>query len=131
MTPAEAARVLAVAAIYDKRTIGEVEAVAWADALNDLDPRECAEAIRAHYGDSTDYLMPAHVRRRVAAFHRDAAQKRKDEATLRGIEEATLEHDQQRAHNHYLEASRLVAEARAAKAAREAEDADQSSEATA
>jgi hypothetical protein len=111
MSPADAARILAVAAIYDRRTVGEADAMAWADALSDKDPRECAEAVREHYRDSTAWCMPAHIRAIVERRRRDAALRRKDAATLRGIEQATLEHDRERAHNHYLEASRMVAEA--------------------
>lgn len=67
VTPADAARLLAVAAVYDKRTVGEIEASAWADALNDLNPRACGEAIREHFAQCDDgrYLLPAHVRRHI------------------------------------------------------------------
>lgn len=67
MTPADAARLLALAAAYDRRTVGEAEATAWADALDGLGTTECAEAIRSHYRESTAWLMPAHVRDRVKA----------------------------------------------------------------
>lgn len=63
VTPGDAARLLALAAAYDRRTIGEADAVAWADVLADLDVADCAQAIREHYTISTDWIMPAHVRR--------------------------------------------------------------------
>lgn len=62
MNPADAADVLAIAATYDRRTVGEVEARAWAKALDGLDPADCAEAVLNHYTRTTDWLMPAHVR---------------------------------------------------------------------
>jgi hypothetical protein len=62
MTPADAARILAVAAAFDRRTVGELDAHAWADALHDLNPTDCLEAARAHYRHTTDWLMPAHIR---------------------------------------------------------------------
>ena len=71
MTPAAAADLLALAAAFDRRTIGKADAVAWADALHDLAPADCAEAIRAHFRDSTDYLMPAHVRQGVKRIRAD------------------------------------------------------------
>lgn len=68
VTPADAARLLAVAAVYDKRTVGEIEASAWSDALRDLDARQCGEAIREHFAKCDDgrYLLPAHIRRHIA-----------------------------------------------------------------
>jgi hypothetical protein len=71
MTPADAAELLALAAAFDRRKIGKADAIAWADALADLGQADCAEAIRAHFRDSTDYLMPAHVRRGVKALRAD------------------------------------------------------------
>lgn len=88
MTPSDAARILAVAAVYDRRTIGNVEAQAWADALDGLDPRDCAEAVRAHYRDSTTWLMPAHVRELVKARKRADATARHDAQVFAEIERA-------------------------------------------
>lgn len=91
MTPADAAKILAVAAIFDRRTIGTIEAAAWAEALDDLDPKECAEAVRAHYRDTTTWLMPAHVRGLVAQRHRvDATQARRHNV-LAELEQAKAE----------------------------------------
>lgn len=88
MTPADAARLLGVAAIFDRRTIGETEARAWADALDDLDPRDCADAIRAHYRDQTTWIMPAHIRERIAAVRRAEAERAKNARQLAAIESA-------------------------------------------
>jgi len=63
MKPSEAALVLAAAARYDRRTTGALEAQAWAEALTGLDVRACVDAVTGHYSASTDWLMPAHVRR--------------------------------------------------------------------
>lgn len=62
ITPADAAEILTIAAAFDRRTVGEADALAWADALHDLDPHDCGQAVRDHYANSTDWLMPAHVR---------------------------------------------------------------------
>lgn len=85
MTPADAARVLAVAVVYDRRTVGELDAKAWADALDGLDPRECAEAVRWHYRDSTDWLMPARVRQIVKSRRHAELEKRHTERVLTEI----------------------------------------------
>lgn len=65
MTPADAAELLAIAAAFDRRKIGKADAIAWADALSGLEVADCAEAVRAHFRESTDYLMPVHVRQGV------------------------------------------------------------------
>lgn len=72
VTAPDAARLLAVAAVFDKRTVGEIESIAWADALKDLDPRACAEGIREHFAQCDDgrYLLPAHVRTHVRVTRR-------------------------------------------------------------
>jgi hypothetical protein len=67
VTTATAARLLALAASFDNRTVSEITAQAWADALHDLEPDECAHAIRSHFRESDVYLMPVHIRQRVKA----------------------------------------------------------------
>lgn len=62
MTPAEAAELLTIAAAFDRRTVGKADAIAWADALHGLRVEDCASAVRAHFAESTDWLMPATVR---------------------------------------------------------------------
>jgi hypothetical protein len=59
---------LAIASAYDNRKPNEVQARAWADALDGFDPRDCALAIKAHYKESTEYLMPVHVINRARTF---------------------------------------------------------------
>jgi hypothetical protein len=71
MTPADAADILTIAAAFDRRKIGKADAIAWADALHDLDVRDCVDAVRAHFRESTDYLMPVHVRQGVKRIRAD------------------------------------------------------------
>lgn len=71
MTPADAAELLTIAAAFDRRKIGRADALAWSDALEGLNPRDCADAIRAHFRESTDYLMPVHVRQGVKKIRAD------------------------------------------------------------
>ena len=63
MNRADAARLLALAAAYDCRTVGETDVAAWHLALDGLDPERCKAAIVRHYRESTDRVMPAHIRR--------------------------------------------------------------------
>jgi hypothetical protein len=65
MTAEETAKLLAACATYDHRKIGALDVVAWHRIIGDLPFADCETAVLAHYADSTDWIMPAHVRRRV------------------------------------------------------------------
>jgi len=62
VTRADAARLLGIAAAIDNRKVTEEAATMWAQILGGLDPEDCARAITQHFTDSTEWLMPAHVR---------------------------------------------------------------------
>jgi len=68
MTLEQTIDILAVAAAFDRRTIGEGDAVAWHAALSDLSFIEARDAVIAHYRDRRDWIMPADVRQRVKAI---------------------------------------------------------------
>lgn len=68
MNDSEAAMLLALAASYDRRTVGVADARAWAAVLADVSLDEGLDAVKAHYGASTEWLMPAHVRHRVKTW---------------------------------------------------------------
>lgn len=95
LTRADAARLLALAAAYDHRTTSETDDAAWADALYDLDPEDCAEAIRLHYRETDAWLMPSHVRQRVA-YLREARANRLHDVELRRQIEAGKAVDRER-----------------------------------
>lgn len=63
MNTADAAELLTLAAAFDRRTIGEADAHAWAAALHDtpLDD-DTRAAVARHYAETSDWLTPAHVR---------------------------------------------------------------------
>jgi hypothetical protein len=54
-------KLLAIASAFDNRKPNEAQAIAWAEVLDGLDPRDCVEAIKGHYKESKEYLMPAHI----------------------------------------------------------------------
>jgi hypothetical protein len=66
----EVTALLAVIQSYDHRKPGEADIIAWHGVLGDLLFDECRDAVLRHFRESTDWLMPAHVRRFVMA-HRD------------------------------------------------------------
>jgi len=63
MTEIEVRSLLAVAMSYDNRKPGEANVMAWAEAAhrNRWTFEAAREAIHAHYGQSTAFLMPGHV----------------------------------------------------------------------
>lgn len=73
MTRHETALLLGLAAARDYRTIGEVDVAAWHQDLADVDFADAREAVSRHYRESTDRLMPAHVRRQVKTIRAERA----------------------------------------------------------
>ncbi|KAB7834049.1 zinc finger domain-containing protein [Streptomyces mobaraensis] len=78
MTPADAAELLTLCAAFDRRTIGEADARAWAYALRDVPlDDDTRDAVADHYGRTEEWITPAHVRTvrarvradRIAAAH--------------------------------------------------------------
>jgi hypothetical protein len=113
MTPADAAHLLALVAAFDRRTIGETDAVAWADALDGYTPDECAEAVRDYFRNSDAWLMPTHVRAIVKAKRADLADRAAAYQHHQAI--AAVPYEQSAAHKAYLEASKVLQAAMVAK----------------
>jgi hypothetical protein len=65
MNTDEVIDLLTLAASYDRRKVGESDVAAWGLAIGDLPFADTREAVIAHYRESTDWIMPAHVRQRV------------------------------------------------------------------
>ena len=72
MNPSEAAIVLTFAAAYDRRTVGEADAKAWALALPHVRVKDAQAAIVEHYTESREFLMPSDVGRIVRRQRTDA-----------------------------------------------------------
>ncbi len=72
MNAEQAGQVLAKCASYDRRKTGDADTIAWFQVLGDLAYDDCIAAVIAHYSETTDWIMPAHIRRRV----RDIRDKR-------------------------------------------------------
>jgi hypothetical protein len=80
MTPGEVARLLAAAAMFDYRKVEKADAQAWHFVLGDLEFDDAMQALRCHYAESTERLMPAHVRQGVRAIRNERANKAHSEA---------------------------------------------------
>jgi hypothetical protein len=64
----EAGELLGTCAAFDRRTTGPADALAWFKVLGDLPFADCEQAVIDHYQQNTDWIMPAHIRRRVMAM---------------------------------------------------------------
>lgn len=66
---------LTAASAYDRRTVGEGDIAAWAQAADRAAWRfaEALNAIHDHYADTPAWLMPGHVTQRIRAARRQPA----------------------------------------------------------
>ena len=71
MNVEETGRVLGKCASYDRRKEGDAQTIAWFQAIGDLSYEDCIAAVIAHYTETAEWIMPAHVRTRVKAMRRD------------------------------------------------------------
>lgn len=75
MNATETGQLLAFAALYDNRKVGDPDVVAWLEAIGDLPYPDARSAVAAHYGQSTERIMPGHVRTRVKAMRRERLER--------------------------------------------------------
>jgi hypothetical protein len=90
--PSDAARILALAAAYDARTIGEIEAVAWARALSLAEPSisidDAMQAVTRWYANEAGRIRPVHVIEGAHAVARDRRRLAWEHSRQQAIEEA-------------------------------------------
>jgi hypothetical protein len=68
----EVSQLLALAALVDNRTVTPEAVLMWHGILGDLPADAAMDALKAHYAESTEWLLPAHIRGRVLAVRRAA-----------------------------------------------------------
>lgn len=73
MNLSETAELLTRISSFNNRTIGEGDVTAWQSVLGDVDLADAEEAVRRHFAEHTDWLMPAHIRRLVRDIVRERA----------------------------------------------------------
>lgn len=67
----DTAAVLAKAAIFDFRTVGEADIMAWHEIVGELDVTDALQAVTRWYRDRSDRLMPSHLIEAVALVRSD------------------------------------------------------------
>lgn len=73
ITKAQIGDLLTVIVAIDRRTIGDADIEAWHLILTDLELGDCAQAVKDHYTERRDWLMPADVHTRATAIARARA----------------------------------------------------------
>ena len=71
MNLTETTTLLAMIQAFDRRTVGQADVTAWQATLDDLRFDDCRDAVVAHFRNSSEWLMPAHVRATVKAARRE------------------------------------------------------------
>lgn len=61
MNRSETAALLALAAAYDQRTIGQSDVLAWHELLGDVDARDAMAVVKNHYSTMRQRLLPVDV----------------------------------------------------------------------
>lgn len=75
MNRSQTALLLGLAAAYDRRTIGEADVEAWHDVLGDISFADAKTAVKDHYRESNDWIMPAMIRKAVRKIRADRINK--------------------------------------------------------
>jgi hypothetical protein len=82
MTPEDVIDVLAKAAAFDQRTVGQADILAWHEILQKLDRDDALAAVSRHYAESRERLMPADVLRHARSCREDRRGREKAAAPL-------------------------------------------------
>lgn len=59
---------LALCAAFDQRTTGTADVVAWLEVIGDITHADAAQAVKDHYRETRERVMPADIRERVRAM---------------------------------------------------------------
>lgn len=83
MNRSEIALLLGLCAARDNRRVDEVMVAAWHEDLADVTLADAREAVARHYRESTDRIMPAHIRQQVKAIREE--RRRRDPHEVRAL----------------------------------------------
>ncbi|WP_350269337.1 hypothetical protein AAFP32_12140 [Brevibacterium sp. CBA3109] len=67
MKLSEAGELLALISAYDNRNFNKETTAAWYDLLGPFTLAEAKQAVKKHYAENPDWLMPSHVRSAIKA----------------------------------------------------------------
>ena len=82
----QTAVILAKVAALDNRNDTDAAILAWHEVIGDLDYFDALEAVAIHRRESTEYLMPAHIRAIVARLRSERSQREAKDQRLRELD---------------------------------------------
>lgn len=71
MTHDDVVDVLAKAAAYDRRKVGEADVLAWHEIISRWDRADALAAVTRHYTETSEWMMPADLVRHIKALRED------------------------------------------------------------
>lgn len=71
MNLTETDQLLTIIHNIDKRIIDDATVLVWHEILGDLQFADCVQSVTAHFRESTDYLLPAHIVRGARELERE------------------------------------------------------------
>lgn len=86
MTRSETAILLGLMAGRDSRRVDETMVAAWHQDIGDIDFEDANQAVSIHYQESTDRIMPAHIRRLVTQIVRERHRLEREERERLALE---------------------------------------------
>ena len=75
MRLSETGELLALISAYDNRNFNKETTAAWYDLLGPYSLDEAKQAVKKHYADNPDWLMPSHVRTAIKAARKTCLAK--------------------------------------------------------
>ena len=72
MNKTEIGQLLTLAALVDNRTVTPEAGVMWHEIIGHLSYDAAVAALKDHYAETSEWIMPAHIANRVRAAHRAA-----------------------------------------------------------
>lgn len=76
MTHDDVVDVLAKAAAYDRRKVGEADVLAWHEIISRWDRADALAAVTRHYTETSDWMMPADLVRHIKALREERRRDR-------------------------------------------------------
>lgn len=70
MNKRETGQLLAYISSFDNRNFNELTAATWNELFLDYDIDECKQLVRQHFDESSEWLMPAHLKQRLRETRR-------------------------------------------------------------
>ena len=82
MERSEAAKVLTLCAVYDRRTIGETDVREWHNVLDSVRFEDAVVSVRQHYAVTRTWIMPSEVKEGVRHLRAERLARETDQVPV-------------------------------------------------